>query len=420
MVLSTFRAFRPAALMFAMLVILPDGAFADTQLLGEAQVIRAAMGASPDVQAILKEEAEGIADADQAGLFDNPTVDVAVTRTSSRGGDSNRYDLEIEQPLKFSQMTGSRLRLSRALYEQAEIRAQHGMLRAYWESKILYAQAWQYQEQEKLHVNFMKRAQDAAAQMNRSVKAGQKAVSEGSLFAGDAAKFGSDLEKIRAQKSELFLKLEKSTALSLVGVELERPVFGEISRDPVALAEAARKNASLVRLLEADLQAAERQKQAAIADSALPEIAPRFIYGRSPDDKEDTVGVGVVLTIPLWDRHQSERRKAEAAGIYARRQLDMLQAVPLSDRLGRVIDAIEMLERRIGILEGEALPNYRKGFSQAQKSFRAGQTDAIALWQIRERLFQTERELLEATLDAIEARRALSIETGTMPQEAML
>lgn len=394
----------------------PSLARAEIRIVNETQVMQAAMQVSPDFQSVLRDEAIDKADADQEFLFENPTIDFSTSRTSGGDNDSNSYDIEIEQPLKISQLTGTRVMLANSLFERAEIRRQHGILQAYWNTKQLYAQAWQYQQQAKLYADFQKRARETAASMNKSMKAGQTAVSDASLFAGDAAKFGSDLERIEAQKAQVLLQLEKVTGMSLAAVELENPALNEVSEDVAMLEKQARENASLVRLLEADLKAAERHRRAAIADSAAPQIAPRFIYGR--DDSEDSVGVGVVLTIPLWDRNQTERRKADAERAFAQRQLDTLQTLPLSQRLAGTIDAIQRLDKRIVLLEKDALPNYRKGFSQAQKSFGAGQTDAAALWQIRERLFETERDLLEATLDAVDARRVLSLETGTMPQEA--
>lgn len=399
---------------------MPPLARAETQAVTEAQVLQAAMQASPDFQAVFRDAEDEKADAEQAARLKNPTIDFSIERASAPGGDTNSYEIEIEQAFKLSQLTGRRAILSHALFERAEMRRQHGILQAFWNTKILYAQVWQYQEQAKLYADFQKRAQNTAASINKAVKAGQTPVSEGSLFAGDAAKFGSDLEKVTAQQAQVLLQLEKATGLNLAGRELEKPTLAALDNDIAFLENQARRNASLVRLLEADLRTAERQREAALADSAGPEIAPRFIYGRTPDDRENTVGVGVALTIPLWDRNQSERRKAEAARIYARRQLDTLQALPLSERLGRTLEIIQRLDRRIQTLESEALPNYRKGFEQAQKRFRAGQTDAAALWQIRERLFSTEQEVIEAMLEAIEARRILSLETGIMPQEITL
>lgn len=399
------------------MAFVPSLALAQGSSIGEAQVLKAAMLSSPAFQAALLEAETEKADADQAARLDNPTLEFNAVRTSTPGDDINSYDLEIEQPFKLSQLTGSRSQLSRTLFERAELHQQHGMIQAYWENKILYAQVWQAQEQVKLYTDFQKRARDVAGKISKAVQAGQTPVSEGSLFEGDVAKFGSDLEKIKAEEIRLRLALEKVTGLNLGDKTLEKPSLLGTQGDIALLENEARRNASLVRLLEADLRAAERQEQVARADGAGPEIAPRFIYGRNPDENEDSVGFGVALTIPLWDTNQSERRKAEAQKIYARRQLDTLQSLPLSERLERIVDTIERLDRRIETLEKEALPNYRKGFSQAQRSFSAGQADAAALWQVRERLFQTEQDALDATLDAIEARRILSLETGAMPMD---
>lgn len=392
-------------------------AFAETQSITETQVLSAAMQASPDYQAVFKDAAFDKADAEQEGRLDNPTLELQSVRKSTPGDDTQSYDLEIEQPFKLSQLTGTRNSYANALYERAELREQHGILQAYWSIKTLYARAWQAQEQEKLYADFQKRAQDVSNKINKSVKAGQTPISEGSLFAGDVSKFGSDLERIKSESAQLRLQLEKATGINLSDVMLEKPALPAVEKNISALENQAQQNASLVRLLETDLRTAERQKNAALVDSTLPEIAPRFIYGRNPDENEDSVGFGVVLTIPLWDRNQSEQQKADASKLYAQRQLDTLQTLPLSERLVRIVDAVDRLDRRISALNDEALPNYRKGFTQAQKSFNAGQTDAAALWQIRERLFETEQEALDAMLDSIEARRILSLETGIIPQE---
>lgn len=397
--------------------MLSPAAYAQSTKISEAAILQAAVQASPAYQSVYKDAAFEKADAEQAGKLANPTVELGAVRTTSRADDTNSYDVEIEQPLKFSQMTGKRSALSNALYQQAELREQHGLLQAYWNAKTLYAKAWQAQEKTRLYTDFQKRAQEISRRIEKFVAAGQSPVSEGSLFTGDAAKFGSDLEKIKTEEQLLRLQLEKATGINLTNAELAKPSLLAFNTDVSQLEAHARQNASLVRLLEADLQAAERQRQAASADSFVPEIAPRFIYGRNPDDDEESVGVGVVLTIPLWDQNQTERKKANAAKQYAQRQLDSLQALPLSERLKRISETLDQLDRRIVALEKEALPNYRKAFTQAQKSFNAGQTDAAALWQIRERLFDSEQEALQAILDAVEARHILSLETGALPQE---
>lgn len=402
------------------MVFIPFPTCAGTRVITEALVLRAAMQSSPDFQTVLKDTAKEKADAEQAKRLGNPEIELNARRHSSPDGKQRSYELEITQPFKLSQLSGARGMLSRALFERAEVRHQHGILQVFWKTKLLYAQVWQYQQQEKLYADFQARAQDAATMIRKSVEAGQTPVSEGSLFAGDVAKFGSDLERIRSQKAQLVLQLEKATGLNLAGVKLEKPALvTSLGRDVASLESQARKNASLIKLLEADLNAAEHRSHVASADGIGPKIAPRFIYGRRSGANKE-LGVGVIVSIPLWDRNQAEHQKAEAERLYARRQLETLKTFPLSERLKQILEVIQHLDKRIHMLESEALPNYRRGFEQAQKSFSAGQIDAAVLWQIRERLFETEREALEVTLEAIEARRILSLETGIIPQKIPL
>lgn len=402
------------------MAFVPSLAMAQTATITEAAILQAAMQASPDYQSAYKMAADDKADAEQVGRLGNPTIEFNAVRTTAPAGEGTAYDVEVEQPLKLSQLTGTRALLSRALFEQAELREQHAILQAYWNTKMLYAQAWQYQQLVGLYDRFKTKAAGVADKVGKSVKAGQSPISEGSLFAGDVAKLGSDLERIKAQSAQARLQLEKASGMSLVDSELADPQQPAFTLDVAALEDEAKRNASLVRLLESDLKAAERQKYAALADSGAPEISPRFIYGRNPDQNEDSVGLGVVMSIPLWDRNQAERQKADAARLYAQRQLDTLQAVPLSRRLGDIVTSVKMYDARIDALERDALPNYRKGFEQAQKSFNAGQTEAAALWQIRERLFETEQEAIAAHLQALEARRILSLETGLLPREVVI
>jgi outer membrane protein TolC len=400
---------------FAGVTVIPSLAFAQKETVDEAQIFKAAMLYSPAFQAAFFNGEMERAHAEQEGRLENPTLDLSVVRKNNRGNNSHNYDVEIEQPLKISQISGARRALSNELFERASLREQHSMIQSYWEYKLLYAQAWEMQELVKLYQDFQDRARETSSQINQSVRAGQTPISEGSLFEGDVAKFGGDLEKAQAEFLRLRLMLEKATGIDLEGKDFAKPSLQEISEDLSSFEEEAYRNASLVRLLEADLRKAEKKGRAERMDAAGADIAPRIIYGRSPNDDEDVLGLGVVLTIPLWDQNQSERRIADAQKLYARRQLDTLQQVPLSQRLERILSMINRVDRRIESLEKEALIHYRKGFSQAQKSFRAGQINATALWQVREILFETEREALGVIIEAIEARRLLSLEVGLMP-----
>lgn len=376
---------------------------------------------SADFQAVYQTEAFEKADSEQINRWENPELDFSAILTSIPGEkDETSFELEIEQPLRFSQLNGKRSAYAKALFERAEIRQQHGIIQAYWAIKTLYAQTWLIQQRAELYQEFSANAKKTAHIMDRAVNAGQTAISEGSLFAGDMAKFESDLEAIQAEQYQLQYALEKATGLNLSGKVLEQPSLPVLDGSPQEWETQALANPSLVRLLSADLSAAKKQQSLAITDGTAPQIAPRFIYGRNQNDREESIGLGIAVTIPLWDSNQNERQKAQANHIYAQRQLDTLQSLPLSERLNRIHESMIRLDKRLEKLKNQAIPNYRRSFEQAQKSFNAGQTDAMTLWQIRERLFSTEQDVLQAVLDALEARRILSLETGTIPQEVTL
>lgn len=159
------------------MALLPPPAMAQTAAITEAAILQAAMQASSDYQSAYKMAAEDKADAEQVGRLGNPTIELNAVRTTAPAGDGTAYDIEVEQPLKLSQLTGTRASLSRALFEQAELREQHAILQAYWNTKVLYAQAWQYQQLVGLYDRFKSKAAGVADKVGKSVKAGQSPIS---------------------------------------------------------------------------------------------------------------------------------------------------------------------------------------------------------------------------------------------------
>ena len=62
-------------------------------------------------------------------------------------------------------------------------------------------------------------------------------------------------------------------------------------------------------------------------------------------------------------------------------------------------------------------PSYRQSYELSKKMFQNGQISAIELWQIREKLYQTDKESIQSFLDYLSARNDLELEIGGKLEE---
>lgn len=379
------------------------------------QVIEGALQKSTSISQVRRDYENRLADSTEATIIDNPQLQMDVLRRKGTSGVGP--EVELTQPLKFSQLTGVRWRYANLLRDAASSEQQYEILKTINQTTSLYMRLWLLQERHKLYDTSAGDAESMSKLVKASAGQGQTSPAASYLFAADAEKLMSDAASIEAELRQARTGLAKLTGRSLVGAQLRKPVFSKIPASSETLVAFAKDRANLRNIVKAQIRSAEERVSIARQDAALPAINPRLLYSRSGDGNEKAYGAGIQLTIPLWNQNDAERGRAHADLSYAKVQADILATVPQEESIDDLQQSAIALADRADSYEHRILPGYRKSYELTRTMFRRGQIDALAVWQVREKLLSTENEALQAVAEAFNARGALELELGGKLEE---
>lgn len=406
-------ALVPVLSAFALLLAAAVSAAAEPVTLD--QLIQESLAKNAGVNRVQQEYDERVASAIDARTLDNPEISIDATR--SRGASGTGTEVELVQPFKLSQVSGSRVRYAGALIEAATIEQRFEILKVVNETTALYAQAWLLSERKRLFDKYAAEAEQTRKIVDLSTGKGQTSPAAAYLFAADAAKLRTDAAAVEAEMRRTRSELSKLTGRDLLAASFEKPAFSRVPDDVERLIAFAERHANLRNLLKARIGAAEKRVRVAEQDAILPEIGPRVVYAQTPDGAEESYGVGIMLRIPLWDQNDSERQRASAELHRFRADAGLLAGVPLRETIVQLLQSAVTLTKRADTYFAVVLPGYRKSYDLSSAMFRQGQIDALALWQVREKLLASESEALEAVALALNARGALELELGGKLEE---
>ncbi len=399
--------------VIATLMILPAQAMAESITLD--QVIKESLQKNTSLFRVQREYEDKLATATETKLLDNPEMNIDATRASGENGTGT--DIELTQPLKLSQLSGSRYRYAEALSNVASTEQKYEILKAINETTVLYTQAWLLSERKKLYENYADDAEKMKKLVSASAGQGQTSPAASHLFSSDAAKLRADANAVQAELRQVRTDLARLTGRSYQMAELQRPAFVAVPEDTEKLLTFAKEQSNLRNVVKSRIDAAERRLSVAEQDAALPEIGPRLIYSRSPDGDEKSYGIGVALRIPLWNQNDAERKRANAELRQAKSEADLFVNLPQKDLIGELQQSATALQGRADSYFESILPGYRTSYELTRSMFRQGQADALEVWQVREKLLTSENEALDALAQAVNARGALELELGGKLEE---
>lgn len=378
------------------------------------QVIANALQRSSGINQIQKEYENKLADTTETSAIDNPELKTDFQHDQS--GSGTGVSFELTQPFKLSQLTGTRSRYTDLLRNTANSEQQYGILKIVNETTALYMRLWLLQERKKLYETSARDAENMSKSVTSSANKGQTSLAASQLFSADAEKLKSDTVAIDAELRQVRIELGKLSGRSFAQVELQKPHFSKIPENPETLISFARDRANLRNIVKAQVRAAEERVSVARQDAALPEIGPRLLYAR-PGSGPESYGVGIQLRIPLWNQNDAERQRANADLTFAKSQANLLASVPPEETIGELQQSARALAERADSYMDRILPSYRKSYELTRSTFRQGQIGALEVWQVREKLYQTENEGLQAMAEAFNARGALELELGGKLEE---
>lgn len=178
------------------------------------------------------------------------------------------------------------------------------------------------------------------------------------------------------------------------------------------LIDTARSHAFNVRIRQVEL-AQQGYKVALSKNERFPAIAigPFYSY-ENATDREQRVGLGVSLPLPLWDRNigkitssKARQQQAEASLASAEREVER-----------EVTEGAAALEAKRAEIEmwqtGGALMKLREAAGSADRSYRLGAVPLTTYLEIQKQYLEAIGGLNDAQKDALEAAQTLEILTG--------
>lgn len=396
-------------------ILFSTPSYAEPSALTLDQVIQESLQKNTSLFRAQRDYEDKMANVTETTLLDNPELQVDVVRDKGEGGMGT--DLEFTQPLKFSQLSGARGGYAKALANVASMEQKYEVLKVINETTVLYTQVWLLSERKKLYENYASDADKMKKLVKESAGQGQTSPAAAHLFSSDAAKLRADANAVDAELRQVRTELARLTGRSFQQVKLERPAFMAVPEDTERLLTFAQTQSNLRNVIKTRIQAAERRLSVAQQDAATPEFGPRAFYSRSPNGDEQSYGIGVALRIPLWNQNDGERKRANAELRQVKSEADLYAGLPQQDVIGELQQSATALQARADSYFDSILPGYRKSYELTRSMFRQGQADALDVWQVREKLLDSENEGLDALAQSVNARGSLEVELGGKIEE---
>jgi outer membrane protein, heavy metal efflux system len=177
------------------------------------------------------------------------------------------------------------------------------------------------------------------------------------------------------------------------------------------LADAARSNAFDIRIRQVELT---RQgfKVALSKNERFPAIAVGPFYSlENAIDREQRVGLGISLPLPLWDRNVGNIESSKARQQQAEASL-ALAARDVERRVTQTAATLEAKRAEIETWKTGALAKLREATELADRNYRLGAVPLTTYVEIQKQYLEAIGAFNDAQKDALEAAQTLEILTG--------
>lgn len=363
------------------------------------QVISIAMQQSQEAIVITRNHAMSVAQSYEVEQRQNPEIEIDATLLENNASTGIRAELTL--PYKPTQK-GERQALAKAIQNVGDLEAKMRLLSLKHRVTQAYLDLWLAQEHKaflKKNLRFAHNTQKIVVNASRRGEVG-KAVS--SLLKAEVLKYEDELDEYQSQEQSAQLQLFKLMNRPLVKVNVDKPLLGQLPQK-IALDQYRDTR----QLLEARLNAANKQAAVAKKDASFPELSPRLFYNEGFDNDSRTFGVGIRMQWPFSDSNKAELARAQAEQIHATDSLAAYDRLGYETLLDRALEQARQMQARTQTYSKEIIPAYHESFKAIQQMFKNGQASAIELWQFHERLHEAEIKKLDIYQQAFIAEMAL-------------
>jgi cobalt-zinc-cadmium efflux system outer membrane protein len=369
-----------------------------------------------------------------AGLYPNPVLSYAIGNLPVGSGSPYNVPNAPASPGFFSQpiqnvavaeiidiwsKRGARLRAADRGLEQRRFAVEDALREIAFAVRSAFADVVREQSERQLAYDIRDRYAETVRLSRARFSAGEISESEFRKIELEGLKYQTAVITADTEYDVARQKLAALLALASAA-DLPQPLADEPSSDSVAP-----EKALVARALEKrpDVRAAERARALAEATlgsarrDALPDVTVSANYTHSDftvsGDNPNTLGFGVSLPLPLFDRNQANIGRAELEIRRAANEMARLEIVVKREvaEAGRKLDRAKSL---LGVFEGGGmLDRADNALRVAEKSYKAGAISLIELLEAQRTYLETRAEYLRAQYDERQSRIDLRRAVGS-------
>jgi outer membrane protein TolC len=371
-------------------------------------VVASALQRGPE--AVLPEARRLEGKSQALGVTSLPDLEIETLATVQKSPTSNTAYVQLTQPLRPSDF-GARRRLAESLRTIANGEAKAAALDLIHKVTQLYTETWVLQERENLNRRNLKNAADTEATLKKAMSEGRGDRAELDLFSAEKLRLDERIREIDAARLERLAELGRLAALSSLG-QLSAPDKKALPASFDAVVSLSETPSGLRQLFQTRMEMAQRRLAVARDDSVIGTFAPRLNVAHDYALGGTTVSAGVVLSLPVWSRNQSEVAAAEAVQMQAQAGFNALNGGQYEEVLRQTYLKARRAVSTSAAYYDRIVPAFRAAHGLAIKRFQAGQASVLDLWTVRERLTGVEEEAIAAVAASVDARLALETLIG--------
>jgi cobalt-zinc-cadmium efflux system outer membrane protein len=343
-----------------------------------------------------------------AGLWPNPTIGWDRNRVGGPGGDSTETTLVLSQTVDISGRRSLRRDAAEKRVEAARFEGEDRRLARVAEVRRHFAEVLHRHRTQAALEEWQRRIETTSTTIGRLAKSGEvsgydrrRLEREAQTARARTASTGADYARSRYALAALTGQPDASPGGDL----LPRPV------PPLETLQASLGGRPDLASLDAQLGASEQERSAAVR-SWIPDVTVGVGQKRVNDPFRSDQGPVVALSIPipLFDRGDHTRQRAEAQTIALRSERELVQSKSHAELRGTWQQAMELRNTAHTFRQGS--PGSRDLSRIAEMAYRAGEGSMLELLDAYRTELETELTALDLELRARLARIELDLLSG--------
>ena len=355
----------------------------------------------------------------RAPLWNNPSVSLESSRSRIPvpGESFSTWQAGVSQTFEIAGQQGWRREAAQADLAAYEATTAHARALVRAEVEQAFVQVLALQERAAIERDTVSIVEQAADTVRRRREAGQVSRLDDNLARVEAERARNQLVQLAEQLT--LARSQLAALLQLPPVELPE-VAGELERRAgytlEDLLDVSSRRPQLVAL--ARREEAARSRLAFERAARYPDVTVGIFTGRNgpPELRENTVGLGVSLPLPLFRRNQAGIGRATTELTQAEIEQRAVQR-DIAAEVRAQWQRVGQLETRAQRLRDQVLPALEDNRRLSQTALREGEIGIAELLLVNRQVAETLRDLLDAQTALRQARIALERAAGWPPAD---